>query len=298
MIIETAMRNDKRPLVILLMGPTASGKTDLAMALHERLGAELISVDSAMVYRGMDIGTAKPTAADRVEVPHHLLDVVTPDQPFSVAEFQRLALQAIADIHARDKLPIMVGGTGLYVDAVLYDFAFRAPADPAERERLSGMSVPELQAELSARGIALPASDLNPRHLIRALETGGAPAMRQPLRPHTLLLGLRADRNVLNARIADRARQMFEHGLEQEVAGLVQKYGWDAEAMKSVGYREFRLYFEGAATMDDVRARIIISTQAYAKRQRTWFKRNPDIQWIASFTEASQMVDSFLNNKQ
>jgi tRNA dimethylallyltransferase len=195
----------------------------------------------------MDIGTAKPTAEDQALVPHHLLDKVTPDQRFTVADFKRLAEEAIADITARGKLPVMVGGTGLYIDSVLYDFAFAA-AD-AERD-------PQ-----------------NPRHLLKPV------AQTRKLRPNTQVFGIQTDREVIERRIVERIDQMFERGLVQEIGQLSQQYDWRSPGLSAIGYREFEDYYNKVITLTEVKERIIIATRQYAKRQRTWLHRNPDIRW-------------------
>jgi tRNA dimethylallyltransferase len=162
-----------KPILIAIVGETASGKSALALDLAERYNGEIIAADSRTVYRGMDIGTAKPSVADRARVPHHLIDIADPDQSISAADFQRLAYKAIADIQAREKNAFLVGGTGLYIDAVLYNFKFHGPADLAERAKLEKLSVVELRQQLQDEGTPLPTNQNNPRHLVRQLETKG-----------------------------------------------------------------------------------------------------------------------------
>jgi tRNA dimethylallyltransferase len=280
--------------LLAIVGETASGKTGLALAIAERWNGEIICADSRTVYQGMDIGTAKPTAEEQARVPHHALDVVEPGQAFTAADFQRLANQAIADIQARGKLPIVVGGTGLYVDALLYDFQFRSAADPALRHELEGWSVPELQARIREQNLPMPQNEHNPRHLIRVLETGGQVGKRSPLRPNTLLLGLRPPRDVLEQRIAARVDAMVAAGFIEEVQRLADTYGWDTEALQAPGYKAFRDYLQGRATLEEARAQFIRNDLALAKRQRTWFKRNPDIQWYESPDEALERAAAFL----
>lgn len=282
--------------LVAIVGETASGKSALAMRLAEVFDGEIICADSRTIYKGMDIGTAKPTAADRAHIPHHVLDVVTPDQPFSAADFQRLANEAIADIQSRGKLPILVGGTGLYVDAVLYDFSFRESADPLERAEYEKLSVKELQQALVENGIALPNNPQNPRHLIRALETGGQVSERQPLRGMTLILGLKIDKDLLENRIAKRVDDMITTGLIAEVESLAAKYSWDAPGLQTIGYREFRDFLSGIGTLEDAILRLKQSTRHFAKRQRTWFKRNTDIQWVSDFEQAETLVQNLLQD--
>lgn len=289
------MNSDKARPLIVIVGPTASGKSALALSLARRFGGEIICADSRTVYVQMDIGTAKPSLAERALVRHHMLDVVLPNQIFTAADFKRLALQSIEEISDAGKLPILVGGSGLYIDSVLFDFAFRGPANTALRREAEGMSVDELQRLLRVRKIALPSDPRNPRHLVRALETGGNQERRSQPRPDTFVVGLHVDADHLAPRIADRVDGMFGIGLEGEVRQLWGQYGWDAPGMQSIGYREWKEYFEGSSTLSEVRERICIATRQYAKRQRTWFKRNPRIQWFTNFGEGVDSVSAYLN---
>lgn len=288
------VEKQEAPLVVIV-GETASGKSALAIELAERFDGEIICADSRTIYKGMDIGTAKPTVEEQKRVPHHTLDVVEPTSIFSAAQFKQMAQSVIQDISGRGKLPILVGGTGLYVDAVLYDFQFREPADPAERARLSEMSVQELQKEIVAKGLGMPANEQNPRHLARVLETNGSVGEHRELRPNTLVLGLSTDRMVLQERVERRVDAMLAAGLEGEVRGLAEHYGWGAEAMKGIGYREWQAYFAGAQSLAETRAQIVAGTMALAKRQRTWFKRNSSIQWLYDRSKAVDLVTTFLN---
>jgi tRNA dimethylallyltransferase len=284
------------PLIVIL-GPTASGKTALALDLAERYNGEIIAADSRTVYKGVDIGTAKPTPEEQRRVPHHLIDVAMPDQQFTAADFQRLAQAAITDIAARGKLPLLVGGSGLYMDAVIYNFSFRGSGpDAKERERLQTLSVEELQAELAARNIPLPENAQNPRHLIRALETNGEAPMRDELRPHTLIIGLDPNREVLRQKITARVDAMVEEdGFIGEVKHLSEKYGWDAPALQAPGYRAFRGYIEGDSSLEEAKQLFVQNDMQYAKRQKTWFKRNPDIHWISKTAESVALVTTLLN---
>jgi len=291
------MNEESKPLIVII-GETASGKSALAMELAQKFNGEIICADSRTVYVGMDIGTAKPSIKDQQKVPHFGINISTPVTPVNVADFKKLATGAMAEIASRGHVPIMVGGTGLYIDAVLYDFVFRKVAERKLRDHLGQLSVPELQAELQAEGIALPENSQNPRHLMRALETGGQTSERKPLRANTLIIGLEVPRDELKARIARRIDQMLAAGLEAEVRQLAQKYGWDVEPLKTIGYREWREYFEGQVSLEQVKAEIIRSTMAYAKRQRTWFKRNSSIHWVKEQREVVELVTTFLNKSR
>ncbi|GAA5170351.1 tRNA (adenosine(37)-N6)-dimethylallyltransferase MiaA [Modicisalibacter zincidurans] len=292
--------SDKRPLAILLMGPTASGKTELAMALHERLGAELISVDSAMVYRGMDIGTAKPSAAELARAPHRLIDIRDPGEPYSAAEFRDDAHREMSNISAAGKLPLLVGGTMLYYRSLLGGVARLPAADPALRA--------ELEAWAAERGLGVLHEELarvdpesaarihpnDPQRLMRALEvqclSGRSmsalwreqPAETFPWR--TLSIGLApADRAVLHERIARRFDTMLEQGFLDEVVALRERdLSPDLPALKSVGYRQAWAYLDGQYDRATLRDKGVIATRQLAKRQLTWLRAWPALRWIDS----------------
>jgi tRNA dimethylallyltransferase len=284
-----------QPPVVVIVGETGSGKSALALELARQYDGEIIATDSRTIYKGMDIGTAKPSRAERALVPHHLIDIVTPDTLFTAADFKHRAQAAIADIASRGKLPLIVGGSGLYVDALVYDFSFAAKADAAERARLQTMDVAALQAELQERGIPFPSNDKNPRHLIRQLESGGMPAGQRTLRNNTLIIGVRLERTALEERIYQRVRQMFLEGVEQEVHSLARVYGWDCPGLRTIGYQEFQPFFAGKAAYSEVQAAIGRNTLRYAKRQRTWFQRNKSIHWLSKREDAVDLITSFLN---
>jgi tRNA dimethylallyltransferase len=281
--------------LVAIVGETGAGKSALALEMAERYNGELICADSRTVYKGMDIGTAKPNTDDQARIRHHILDVVTPDQGFNVADFQKLATQAILDITARGRLPIMVGGTGLYIDSILYDYEFNGPVSPAERERYLSLSVEELQAELTARGIQLPLNSQNPRHLQRALETGGVQARRKALRPNTLVIGLQVDKTELKHRLSKRVETMVEQGLIEEVKSLFAQYGPDTEALRAPGYQALLEHIEGRLTLDEAKALFVQNDLKLAKRQRTWFKRNNSIQWLSDPSKYVELVTTFIN---
>lgn len=285
--------------LLVIVGETASGKSALALRLAEKFNGEIICADSWTVRREVNIGTAKPTAAERAQVPHHLLDVAGPDEDFTAAVFKRLANEAIVDIHSRGKLPIIVGGTGLYIDGVIYDFGFLPEGNRTDREELNALSVDELLAQIDAEGIELGAVDVrNKRRLIRLIETDGAEPTKKELRPGTLIVGIKPDRDELKSKITQRVDSMIEAGLEAEVKLLSDKYGWGCEALKGVGYREWQDYFLGSQDLNATKQRIISSTLNLAKRQRTWFKRNSSIQWFSTpvnFAKIVATVTTFLN---
>ncbi len=283
-----------QPPLIVIVGETASGKSALAMKIAERFGGEIICADSRTIYKGMDIGTAKPSTEDRARVPHRLLDVVAPNEAFGAADFKRLASAAIEDIAARGKVPLLVGGSGLYVDAVVYDFQFREPSDPVRREALQKLSIEELQSSLRKAGIPLPENARNPRHLVRALETDGQEPTRGELRPNTLLLGLSIEREVLKENVARRIEQMFVTGFVDEVRMLVAKYGVSTQALQAPGYKEILDYLDGRMSLNEAKAGVMRGHLQLAKRQRTWFKRNKSIHWCKT-DEVVDLVTTFLN---
>lgn len=288
------------PKLVVVVGETASGKSALALELARRFNGEIICADSWTVYKGFDIGTAKPSRLERAEVPHHLLDVADPRGGFSAAIFQQLAEPVIAAIARRGRVPILVGGTGLYIDSVLYHYSFMKKPAPELRAELNAMSLDELIAEAEKRGFLRREMDLrNKRRVIRLIETEGKLPERKPLRPNTLIVGLQPPREDLDVRIERRVDAMLEAGLEREVSELAERYGWDAEVMKGVGYAQWSGYFEGSDSLDETRAKIVKATRDLAKRQRTWFKRNKSIHWLSTpvkWPNVVELVTTFLND--
>lgn len=285
----------RRARVLAVVGPTACGKTSLALALAERLECEIISADSMQVYRGLDIGTAKPSTAELARVPHHLIDVAEPDEDFSVARYQALGREAIARVAARGRLPVVVGGTALYVRALLRDYDFAAPgADPELRRVLAREAVDHgvarLRAELE-RVDARAAARIHPndlRRTIRALEVWRLTG--QPLSAtwrsgrllyHALLVGIDLDREVLYRRIDARVDHMVRRGLVDEVRALVARgFGPWLISGQALGYKEIVEHLAGRATLEDAVALIKQATRNYAKRQLTWFRREPGLVWL------------------
>jgi tRNA dimethylallyltransferase len=281
--------------LLAIVGPTASGKTGLALDLAQRFGGEIISADSRQIYRLMDIGTAKPSPEERARVPHHVLDVVWPDEPYTLAQYQADANRAIARVWARGKLPLLVGGTGLYVRAVVDGLAIPAvPPQPALRAQLEAEAAERGPAALHARLATLDpaaAASIDPsnvRRLVRAIEvcmaTGRPISEQQGARPtpyRTLLLGLNTERARLYAWADQRVDGMLAAGLTAEVEGLVARgYAWDLPAMSSLGYREVGTYLRGEMTLDQATARMKLATHAYIRRQLTWFRPDERICWL------------------
>jgi tRNA dimethylallyltransferase len=315
------MPADHRPPAIAIMGPTASGKTAFALACAERFGGEIVSVDSALVYRELDIGAAKPTRAELARVPHHLVDVRDPWQPYSAAEFAADARRAIDEILARGRMPILAGGTGLYFRALLHglapmpeaDRSLRAAIEAEARER----SWPALHAELArvdpAAAARIHATD--PQRIQRALEVyraSGRPisawqaeAPRTPLPARVLKLVLApADRAVLHARIERRFDAMLEAGFLDEVRGLRALPGMravaaplDLPAIRAVGYRQAWEHLDGLCDAGEFRNRAIFATRQLAKRQLTWLRGELDARWFDPMADQGgleQAVTAFL----
>lgn len=288
-----------RPLVAVV-GETASGKSNIAMELARQFDGEIINADSWQVYQDMDIGTAKPSEQEREEMPHHLIDIVEPDEEFTAAVYKRMAVEAIEEISSRGKLPIMVGGTGLYIDGVLFDYSFAPPGESGQREELQQRTIPELLEMIQQKGLDMTGIDTrNKRRLMRLLETGGAQPEQSQLRPNTLVLGVSISRAKLRENIEKRTEAMFRAGLKHEVRELAEQYGWEIEAMKGIGYREFKPYFEGEQSLAETKRKITKSTlNTLAKKQRTWFKRNRQIVWVESAEEAADAVGQFIGQNR
>jgi tRNA dimethylallyltransferase len=277
------------------VGPTASGKSELAMAVAARVPVEILVADSRQVYRGMDIGTAKPDRAARSAVPHHLLDLVPPDEPFTVARWVTAARTLLPEIAQRDRLPLLVGGTGLYVSALLDGHEYAAqPWSPAVRARLAAEleaeGLPRLADRLTRTDPALAArTDLrNPRRVLRALERleagdGGAAPRATPYPGRVALVGLSRPRNELYRRISERAAWLFGHaGLLDEVRELLHAgYGPELAPMTGHGYREAMRHLAGDWTLERAIDATARRTRQYAKRQLSWFRRDPRITWLA-----------------
>jgi tRNA dimethylallyltransferase len=285
----------KRPRLAVLVGATAVGKTTVAVAIARSLAAEIVNADSLQVYRELDIGTAKPTSAERALAPHHLVDIVNPDEPYDAARYVAEAREVIARLQHRGVIPLVAGGTGLYIKALLSGLFAQGGAEPAIRERL--------REELGALGLAAlyerlrrvdpqTAERLAPGdtyRIIRALEVSEATG--RPLsallgehrfrdRPYnTVKIGLTLPREELYARIDRRVEVMLEAGWLEEVRGLTARYGADFKPLKSLGYRRLAAFLQGQTVWEEAVEQIKRDTRRYAKRQLTWFRADPEVQW-------------------
>lgn len=290
--------------LIVIAGTNASGKSGLGVELASRYGGEVVSADSRQVFRGLDLGSGKITPQEMQGVPHHLIDVCQPGNFFSMADFQRLAYAAIDGIQARGKLPFLVGGTGLYVDAVAegYELSDRAP-DLALRAELETHTTPELYQMLQEK---LPGTEIDPRNrnrVMRALERLAAddyhPGKRQP-RYEVLKLGVSWDRETLKQRIDERLERRLRDGMVQEVQGLLDA-GVSREFLMKLGleYRYLTRYLDGELTYEQMVLELGNAIKKFAKRQVTWFKKDPAIHWLDMradpVAQAAALIDRFLD---
>jgi tRNA dimethylallyltransferase len=292
-------RRVSEPLLVVILGPTASGKTPLSLHLAERMRGEIVSCDSVAVYREFDIGTAKPSVDERRRVPHHLLDIAAPDELITAGDYSRAARRALEEIKSRGYMPIVVGGTGLYLRALL-EGLFAGPPRSEElrarlRERASERGAEYLHKLLGrldpAAARAIHANDV-PK-VIRALEvslTSRRPMTdlwaqgRDPLRGFRVLrVGLNPEREVLYQRINARAKEMFSRGLVEEARILRERYGGGARPLSSLGYKQALDYLDGSLSLEQAIAAAQQGHRNFAKRQMTWFRREPDVRWIGGF---------------
>lgn len=268
-----------KPLIVIL-GPTASGKSAVGLELARRIDGEIICADSRTVYRHMNIGTAKPSTEEQAEIRHWCLDLVDPDQAFSVADFKRDAERAIADIRSRGKYPIMVGGSGLYIDSVIFDFQLQPKADPKLRQSLEQLTTEQLQQYCKKHNYSLPENNTNRRHLIRRIETKGIDVKNTQLINDLTIVGIDVEKTTLRHRIAQRIDQMLEQGLIEETESLYKNYNTHLESMTANIYQLVKRYFDGEIDRTQLLELATTRDAQLAKKQRTWFRRNPHIKWL------------------
>jgi tRNA dimethylallyltransferase len=314
-LVAVVVRVSDSPLVVLA-GPTASGKTALAIRLAQRFDGEIVSCDSVAVYREMEIGTAKPTAEERALVPHHLIDVAWPDEQVTAGDYSRLAREALRGITERGRLPIVAGGTGLYLRALIDGLFPAPPARPELRERLRERVETRGAAHLHrvlARLDAEAAKAIHPNDVpkvIRAIEVSLAEAPmteqwklgRDRLAGYRILrLGLNPPREQLYERINQRAAAMFDRGLIEETSRLMERFGCESRALGSLGYAQAAAVLAGDMTREEAVAAAQQGHRNYAKRQLTWFRREPEIHWLAGLggddaiaAEAERLVEEHL----
>jgi tRNA dimethylallyltransferase len=308
------LREDFLPVIL---GPTAVGKTELALDLAQRLNAEIVSADSMQIYRRMNIGTAKPNMAERRGIPHHLIDIVDPDTPFTVSDYQQYFDEAVESIRRRGRIPLVVGGTGLYIRAVTRRFRIPTPASDVKlREKLKQRAAVEgpekLFAELKAVD-PLAAQRIHPndqKRVIRALEvylSSGRPISdwlenaQEPIAEGTVMIGLEREREALYERINLRVDQMVQNGLLDEVKALVEAgYSPDLPSMQGLGYKELIPVIQGEVDLENAVELLKKRTRNYAKRQISWFKREP-VHWFSMDEEYFQLlrkIISFLEGRE
>lgn len=284
----------KKVELVAIVGPTASGKTSLAIDIAKAFNGEIIAVDSRTVYKGLDIGTAKPSKEQQAAVKHWGLDLVEPNETYSAAQFKKYAKAAIKDIAGRGKLPIMVGGTGLYMDGVLYNFSFAEP-DHKLRAELAQKTVEQLQTMIAEAGYEMPTNKQNKIHLISALERKGKPVQRKKLMKGAIVVGLNPDRVALKRIVAARAQQMLDDGVMGEIKRAAYNYGWDAPGLTGGIYKSMRPAIAGNVSEKEALKQYVASDMQLAKRQMTWLKRNPDIEWFIDSRPAKKWLTDRLS---
>ncbi len=300
-----------KPLIVIV-GPTASGKTKLSIKIAKRFSGEIICADSMTVYREMDIGTAKPTNKERKAIPHHLLDIKNPKEDFSLYEFQKLAQKAITKIQSEGKLPLIVGGTGLFIDSVVYDYKLiNVPPNLTLRKKLEKLESKELLERINKIDPELIAtSDIkNKRRLIRALEIASSgqnniskQKRKKKIPKNILYLAIDIPRKNLYEKINQRVEQMFKTGLIKEFKKLIQKYPSSTNVFQNATYKPLVSFWKKEISLDKAKEKIKQLHRNYAKRQLTWFKRNKDIKWLSFDSaqdlqkEAEKLIKEFLKN--
>ena len=285
---------NSQPPLIVITGPTASGKTALALRLAKRWGGEIICADSRTVYRHMDIGTAKPTPEEQKVVPHWLLDVVDPGQRFTAADFQKLAFYAINDIRNRGKIPFLVGGTGLYIDSVVLRFSFGPEANSVIRNELEKMSITELQTLLRKQHIVIPENKNNKRYLIRSYEKNNVSiSSRDTVEKDTFVVAIQTDMQELERRIDQRVREIFRTNIVQETQHLMSAYGSCGEAFTSNIYPIIKQLIEREISYEEAKRLSVLRDRQLAKKQLTWLKRHKWVNWH-SLSDAEEYLDNLL----
>ncbi len=302
-----------KPLIVIL-GPTSSGKTELSLKLAKKYNGEIINADSRQIYREMMIGTGSPLEVEKDndnscklidKIPHHLLGITKPNQKFTLSEYQKIAIKRINDIHGRNKIPILVGGTGLYISSIVDNLVIpKSAPDNKIREKLQKHSDEYLFGRLekidpkSAQIIG----PNNKRKLVRALEVyelTGKPFSSQQAKGKSLFeilqVGIKTNREKLYEKIDRRVDEMIRIGLIEETKSLIAKYSQDLPAMSGIGYFEISSYLEGRSSLDESIQRMKFRTHQYARRQMTWFKKDKRIKWIETFAETEELVKVFLD---
>ena len=302
------MDKNKLQKLIVILGPTGSGKTELAIKLAKKFNGEIISADSRQIYKGMDIGTGKATKKQTQKIPHYLVDIIKPSQKFSAALYKKLAIKAIKDIQKKGKIPFLVGGTGLYIKAVVNNIEFPEIKPQKklrkELEKKTTEQIFKIYKKLDTQGAKF-IDKQNKRRLIRAIEICKATKkpfweQRKKAKPlfNVLQIGIKTEKEKLKIKIEKRSKKMFRIGLEKEVKKLVKKYGWKTWSMQTIGYQEWEPYFRKEITKKELQQIIALRTCQFAKRQITWFKSDSRINWIKNQKQAEKLITSKLQNRK
>jgi tRNA dimethylallyltransferase len=292
------------PKLVVILGPTASGKTDLAIKLAKKFDGEIVSADSRQIYKGMDIGTAKPSKKEIRIIPHYLVGIIKPNQVFNVAIYKKLAIEKIKNIIKKKKLPFLVGGTGLYIKAVVENIEFpRVTDDKKLREKLENKTEKELfkiYKNLDSKGANL-IDRKNKRRLIRAIEVCKATKkpfweQRKKGEPlfNVLQIGIKLQKGELKKRLEKRVEKMIASGLEKEVIALEKKYRSKTPPLKTIGYLEWQDYFKKKITKKELIEKIKLHTLQFTKRQMTWFNKDKKIKWLNGYKTAEKLIKKFL----
>ena len=284
---------NSRPPIVGLVGPTGAGKSQLALKLALKLPGEIIAADSRTVYRGLTIGTAKPTAADRCRVRHHLLDVVGPGDSFSVAQFQALGRTALAEIVRRGLSALVVGGSGLYVDSLLWGYQFTdGPPDQSQRRELGRLNISQLQQMIGQKGLTRPENWQNKRYLVRTLERDQSTSIPPQLLPGVAIVGLNLPQKVLRDNLQRRWESMLSAGVVNEARWAWQHYPPESEALKSNVYRSLQPHLTGQISLAEAGVDFLRRDWQLARRQLTWWRRRKEIKWFADSGSAFQYLIS------
>ncbi len=282
--------------LLVIVGPTASGKTSLAIDIAKEYDGEIICADSRTIYKGMDIGTAKPSKEERQEIRHHILDIIEPGMVFSAADFKKACAEAVEDIRSRGKLPIIVGGSGMYIDAYLFDYQFRSSKSEVDVSEMTDDQIldianktyPEAMKDIDHRNI---------QRVVQLLERGPVDKSdTKMLKIKCKVVGINPEILILKQNIEGRTKQMLSNGFVQEVESLRKKYGAECSTLQTIGYKQVNALLNGKLDLNDVENTINRATQNLAKRQITWFKRNKAIDWVQNSDKAKKIAEEYIES--